>query len=115
MIYLLKQEARHGVYYKIGFASNLEKRFRQYSPHNAEVYCLESIVTYGKTKRQLERALHAELKKKGYKFDKAKINGSQTEFFFVPYGEEADRFEAKGLAQFKACKGRKIIKHGEAL
>lgn len=106
MVYLIKQEARQGTYYKIGFSKSIN-RFKQYITHNANVQILEMVDTYSKTKHGLEIALHNELKAQGYQF--VSNYGISTEWIFVPIEQEQE-FERHGLAQFKACKGRKIIK-----
>ena len=106
MIYLIKQEARHGTYFKIGYTNNLN-RFNAYITHNANIQLLETVETYRKTKHRLETAIHNELKAKGYQF----VNnyGINTEWVFVPL-EQEERFQRLGLRQFKVCKGRKVIK-----
>lgn len=101
MIYLIKSEQRNGTLYKVGFTTNLIKRMAQYKSHNPNTQLLETVATYGKTKRHLESVIHSEIT---YNF----VNDS--EWFFVPIEYEKD-FESKGLSQFKACKNRKIIKH----
>lgn len=110
MIYLLKMELKSEVLYKIGFTSDstTKKRFRSYGTENPAAICLQTIRTYNKTKRSLENAIHAEIRKQGYSFTEAAINGSLTEWYAMSY-EQAKVFEQNGgLATFKACKGRKI-------
>ena len=106
MIYLVKQEARTGTYYKIGYTKSIN-RFKQYITHNANIQILEMVDTYRKTRHNLESAIHNELKLQGYQF--ISNYGISTEWVYVPIEQEED-FERQGLAQFKACKGRKIIK-----
>jgi hypothetical protein len=106
MVYLIKQEARTGSYFKIGYTKNLA-RFNAYITNNANVKILETVDTYKKTKHQLETAIHNELKAQG--FDFVRNYGIMTEWVFIDIAQE-EAFECKGLAQFKACKNRKIIK-----
>lgn len=109
MIYLIKDEKRNGTYFKVGYATNIERRFSTgYWGHNVGMIPLEIIITYSKTKMQLETAIHEEIEAMGYEFITTP-DGKTREWFFVPLGEDIE-FEHKGLAQFKACKGRKIIK-----
>lgn len=112
MIYLIKQEARKGTYFKVGYTTNLTKRVNPYATHNANAQMLEFIETYQKTKQNLEGAIHKELQKMGYTFVERNIMGIQiieTEWFFVPMDKEQE-FEQAGLSQFKACKNRKVYK-----
>jgi predicted GIY-YIG superfamily endonuclease len=107
MIYLIKSEARNGTFYKIGATQNLEKRMRYYATHNPNAKLIEVIATYKKTKFSLEKAIHNELMANGYEFvENFEI---ETEWFFVSM-ENEKAFEVAGLAQFAACKNRKIIK-----
>ena len=105
MIYLLKSQSRNGSWFKVGYTLNLAKRLLPYYTHNPNVELLESIKTYHKTKHKLEIEIQQEIINKGYEF-KISNNGKR-EWFFVPLEQEQE-FENKGLAQFKACKGRKI-------
>ena len=107
-IYLIKQEVRRGTYFKVGFTSNLEKRINNYYGHNAGCIMLECCITYNKTKRELETEIHNEVKAMGFKFA-ITPDGKQREWFFVPIDQE-QKFERKGLSQFKSCKNRKIYK-----
>ena len=109
MIYLIKDEKRDGTLFKVGYATDIERRFSVgYWGHNAGMIPLEIIITYRKTKMRLETAIHKEIEAMGYEFITTP-DGITREWFFVPLGEDAE-FEHKGLAQFKACKGRKVIK-----
>lgn len=108
MVYLIKSEIRNGTLFKIGFTKNIDVRIQQYYTHNANAKLLETITTYKKTKRDLENELHEELKAMGYKFEQSE-NGTATEWFFIPIEKEKE-FEQNGLAQFKSCKNRKILK-----
>lgn len=110
MVYLLKMEGRSAVYYKVGFATDTDKRFKPYGTHNPIVECVEMVATYQKTKHSLETAIHAELKKQGYEFARAAINDIQTEWFSMSY-EQAAEFDKKGLLNFKACQTRKVIRY----
>jgi len=107
MIYLISEQVKDGYNFKIGFTSNLDKRMLAYSTHNPNAELLETVMTYGKTKNALEKAVHAELKAKGYTFLQSKITGAKTEWFFLPTAQ-AEIFRSEGLAQFKVCKGRKV-------
>lgn len=107
MIYLISEQVRNGYNFKIGFTSNLDNRMLPYSTHNPNAELLETVVTYGKTKNALEKAVHAELKMQGIEFIHSKITGAKTEWFFLPE-DKAKTFIEKGLAQFKVCKGRKV-------
>jgi hypothetical protein len=105
MVYLVKQQARQGTYYKIGYTKSIG-RFKAYITHNANVEILQVVNTYKKTKHSLEKSIHNELKSLGYEF----INnyGITTEWIFVPIEKEQE-FENQGLKQFKACKNRTVI------
>lgn len=110
MIYFIKCEVRNGSYFKVGFTTDLDRRMEQYYTAMPTIELLECIATYSKTKHSLETAIHNEIRQMGYEFvgmgeDKRKGR----EWFFVDIEHERE-FEAKGLAQFKACKGRKIYK-----
>ena len=107
MIYLVKDFRFFYTDYKIGFAKNVEQRRKQYATCNSRAQFLEAIATYGKTKHQLENALHKELKELGYDFITNEL-GIQTEWISLPFWK-AWKFERLGLAQFKSCKGRKIL------
>ena len=109
MIYLVKSEARNGTFFKVGFTSNLDNRMKCYSTHNPNIKLVETVVTYKKTKHNLETEVHNEIAKMGYTFHIVEINDILTEWFFVPIEKEKE-FEEKGLAQFSACKNRVICK-----
>ena len=108
MIYLIKQEARTGTYFKVGFTTNLEKRIGNYYGHNPNAIMLEFCLTYNKTQRELETEIHNEILNKGYEFITTP-DGKRREWFFVPMDKEQE-FEQAGLSQFKSCKNRKIYK-----
>jgi hypothetical protein len=107
----MRQEARTGTYFKIGYTSNIFKRVIPYATHNANAELLEIVETYKKTKMTLETEIHNEVIKMGYEFQTKKILGIeiQTEWFFVPMDKEQEFVQA-GLSQFKSCKNRKIYK-----
>ena len=109
MIYLVKSEVRHGTFFKVGFTSNLDNRMRFYATHNPNIQLVETVVTYKKTKHNLETEIHNEIAKMGYTFHTVEINNILTEWFFVPIEKEKE-FEENGLAQFKACKNRVIYR-----
>ena len=106
MIYLI----RSGQYFKIGHTQNLCTRMRQYVTDNPSLKLLATINTQAKTKHRLETALHRELIRLGYKFHKASILDDEisTEWFRV---SNPKSFQALGLTQFKACKGRMITEY----
>lgn len=108
MIYLIKQEARKGTYFKVGFTTNLEKRIGNYYGHNPNAIMLEFCLTYSKTQRELETEIHNEILHKGFEFVTTP-DGKTREWFFVPMDKEQE-FEQSGLSQFKSCKNRKIYK-----
>lgn len=111
MIYLIKTEVRNGSYYKVGYTQNPFQRIQAYYTHNPNVKLLEVVKTYNKTKRQLENEIHAEIQSLGFNFHNANNEDSRTgrEWFFVDMEHEKE-FEHKGLAQFKACRNRKVYK-----
>lgn len=109
MIYLVKSEVRNGTFFKVGYTTNLDNRMKGYTTHNPNIQLIETIVTYKKTKHNLETEVHEEIAEMGYKFHTVEINDILTEWFFVPIEKEKE-FEEKGLAQFKACKDRIIYK-----
>lgn len=103
MIYLIKSASydNNKVFYKIGFAKNLNNRLNSYITDNPTSIVIEQIVTYSKTKHQLETALHKELKALGYKF--TVHYGKTTEWI------EVDKDKPISLKDFKACKHHKVI------
>lgn len=105
MVYLVKQQARQGTYYKIGYSKSIN-RLQAYITHNANVELLQVINTYKKTKHRLEKTIHSELKSLGYDF--VCNYGIKTEWIFIPMDKEQE-FEKQGLRQFKACKNRQVI------
>ena len=104
----MKSESRKGTWYKVGYTTNLVQRLIPYFTHNPQAELVETAKTHRKTRHALETAIHNEIKDMGYSFKVAK-NGAITEWFFVP-AEQEKEFEHKGLAQFKAMKGRTIYK-----
>ena len=110
MIYFVKSTDRNGTWFKVGYTTNLVNRLVPYFTHNPCFDIIETVKTQKKKKMALEKAIHNEIHALGYDFKVAK-NGSLTEWFFVP-AEKEQEFEAKGLGQFKAMKGRTIYKRG---
>lgn len=110
-IYLMKQEARTGTYFKVGYTTNLSRRTIPYITHNANAQLIEFMETYEKTKKNLECKIHKELTDMGYEFIERCVMGIEatTEWFFVPIEQEQE-FEQAGLSQFKSCKNRKVYK-----
>ena len=77
-IYLMKDERKDFALFKVGFTSNLEKRFYFYTSHNPLIECISYIRTYEKSKRLVEKMIHQEIKLKGYEYVTAKIDGKTT-------------------------------------
>lgn len=104
MVYLIKSASnnKNKVFYKIGFTYNLETRLKAYISDNPTIQVIETINTHKKTKHQLEKQLHKELIKQGYKFHISLLN-KQTEWF------EVDKKTNISLNNFKCCKNRKVI------
>lgn len=88
---------------KIGFSGNWERRRRQYITHNPFITFEEYVITYGKTKHQLEVQCHAEIEAMGGTF--IIKDGIKTEWFMLD--------KKISLADLKCCKGRKIHKFKE--
>ena len=107
-IYLLVDEKNGYSNFKAGFTGNLFQRFIAYGTANPDAFCISTLSTYRKTGRALEKAIHAEIVERGYKWQYSRLNGSKTEWFSVP---KDDPFHTelmeKGLLAFNTCKGRK--------
>lgn len=100
MVYMIRQEIRNGSLFKVGFSANFEQRQKAYAGYIPTYEIVDTVRTYTKTKRFLEKAIHKEIKQYGFEF----VNN--TEWFFVPLELENDVI-AEGLKMFKACKNRK--------
>ena len=99
MVYMVKS----GNFYKIGYTANFEKRLENYMTHNPNIEVIDTVKTYAKTKRQLEKVLHAEIKAYGFECHKNR------EWFIIPEDRQ-EEFNNKGLKMFKACQNRKTCK-----
>lgn len=100
MVYMIRQEVRNGSLFKVGFSSDFEKRQQAYTSYIPTYEVIDTVKTYAKTKRQLENAIHKEIRAYGFEF----INS--TEWFFVPL-ELEEVVKSEGLKMFKACENRK--------
>ena len=109
MVYLLKDEKRTECLFKVGYTKDIDRRMVAYATHNPAAELLDAMVTYTKTKMQLETAIHTEIAALGCEFVTA-ADGTQTEWFRVAYDSAlfAD-LTTKGLAVFAACQGRKSL------
>lgn len=111
-LYLMKDEKRNYAMFKVGFAKNMEKRICQYTTHNPEVQCISTVNTQLTSGRNIEKMFHEEIKKRGYEFSIAYIDGKKTEWFKVPYTDPFfAELSAKGLNAFNC--GRKRKNYGE--
>lgn len=100
MVYMIRQEVRNGSLFKVGFSANFEQRKQAYVGYVPTFEVIDTVKTYAKTKRQLEKAIHSEIRSYGFEF----VNG--TEWFFVPIDLE-NEVKSKGLKLFRACEHRK--------
>ena len=103
MVYMIKQELRNGSLFKVGFSSDFEQRKTTYAGYIPLYKVIDTVQTYAKTKRTLEKQIHKEIRAYGFEF----VN--KTEWFFVPMELEKD-VETEGLKMFKACENRKTKK-----
>ena len=111
-IYLMKTASfePNTVYYKVGFTSNILKRIKPYITHNPSTILLQTVTTYEKTGRQLEKDIHKEIEQKGLNFEKDKFLNIKSEWFQVNTTSEFYKdIEKNGLKAFKSCKQRKTI------
>ena len=114
-VYLIKSASfePNTIYYKIGFTSNLLKRVQMYITHNPSYQLIQTVDVYGKTKRQLENAIHREVENFGLNFElKTILNHTyKTEWFKVHTDSELYKaIEENGLLIFNNSKYRKSIK-----
>ena len=100
MVYMIRQEVRNGSLFKVGFSANFEQRKQAYTGYVPTFEIIDTVKTYAKTKRHLEKMIHSEIREYGFEF----VNS--TEWFFVPIELEND-VKTAGLKLFKACKNRK--------
>lgn len=109
-IYLMKDEKKDFALFKVGFTSDMERRFTHYTTHNPLIECISYIRTYEKSKRFVETMIHQEIRSKGYKFITARIDGKTTEFFKVSYDDSFYKeLNEKGLNAFKFARNRKNL------
>ena len=111
MIYLIKTELRTHAAFKVGFtAHNDNGRFTPYHTHNPNAELVSMMETYAKTKRDLENAIHSELRDMGFDIKHGRGTKGASDWFKVDY--DSDLYTALnelGLLVFKACKGRKEL------
>ena len=100
MVYMIRQEIRNGSLFKVGFSANFEQRKQAYIGYVPTFEVVDTVRTYAKTKRLLEKMIHNEIREYGFEF----VNS--TEWFFVPIDLE-NEIISKGLKLFKACENRK--------
>lgn len=100
MVYMIRQEIRNGSLFKVGFSANFEQRQQAYAGYVPTFEVIDTVKTYAKTKRHLEKMIHKEIRAYGFEF----VNS--TEWFFVPIELEND-VKTAGLKMFKACENRK--------
>lgn len=107
-IYLMKDEKRNFAMFKAGFATNLESRVYAYTTHNPLVECISFMNTRKASKHKTESMFHEEIKRRGYKFVEAVIDGKKTEWFIVSYDDPFyTELCEKGLNAFTCGKRRK--------
>ena len=108
IVYLMLDEKKDFALFKVGFTSNLVQRLSQYTTHNPLTRAIDTVVTYGKTKRTVENKFHEEVKKRGYDFVVATADGKTTEWFKVEYTDKFyNELKEKGLRAFDIGKNRK--------
>ncbi len=107
-IYLIKDEKKDFALFKVGFASNLLTRLYAYTTHNPMSECVNVVSTYEKSKRNVEKMFHDEIKAMGYEFVNAKMDNKKTEWFKVSYDDPFyNELTENGLSAFKVGKNRK--------
>lgn len=109
MIYLMKDEKRNVCLFKVGYTKNIDTRMIPYITHNPMAELVDAMVTYRKTKCELETAVHEELKSWG--IDRVEgMDGTVTEWFAVDYDSPLyNALTEQGLKAFKACGHRKSL------
>jgi hypothetical protein len=104
----MMDEKKDFALFKIGFASKLMIRIYAYTTHNPLAECICYMQTQEKSKRNLEKAFHAEIKSLGLEFVYAIIDGKKTEWFKVDYNSPLyENLKNKGLAALKSGRGHK--------
>lgn len=105
-VYLMIDEKRNGCAFKVGFTSDMDKRYIQYTTHNAGIQCISRIATYGKSKHNVETMIHAEIAKRVEGWNKR----SNHEWFMVSYDDPwYSELCERGLLAFTCTKGRKEL------
>ena len=114
-IYLMRDEKRNFCLYKVGYTQDLDKRVNAYTTHNPLVECISFVFTQKRSKREVEKMFHEEIKSMGYTFITAEIDGKMTEWFKVDYTDPLyEALNNKGLNAFKCGKGRKCYTMAKA-
>lgn len=107
-IYLMLDEKKDFALFKVGFASNLFQRMIYYATHNAGAQCIDYVKTQVKSKHQVEKQFHTEIKARGYNFYKSSLTGSYTEWCKISYDDPFyTELKSKGLNAFRCGKRRK--------
>ena len=112
VIYLMASASfnKNEIYFKIGYTSNLLNRLIPYITHNPSAKFLQTVTVYGKTKRQLETAIHNEIEELGLEFKIDERSGIVTEWFAVNVNSQFfNDIKMNRLQVFKNCKNRKSI------
>ena len=112
VIYLMASASfnKDEIYFKIGYTSNLLNRLIPYITHNPSAKLLQTVTVYGKTKRQLETAIHNEIEELGLEFKIDERSGIATEWFAVNVNSQfLNDIKTNGLQVFKNCENRKSI------
>lgn len=106
--YLMMDEKKDFALFKIGFASKLMTRIYAYTTHNPLAECICYMQTREKSKRNLEKAFHAEIKSLELEFICATIDGKKTEWFKVEYDNPLyESLKTKGLVVLKSGRGHR--------
>jgi hypothetical protein len=112
VIYLMASASfnQNEIYFKVGYTSNLLNRLIPYITHNPTTRLLQTVTVYGKTKRQLETAIHNEIKQLGFEFKIDERSGISTEWFAVDINSQFfNNIRLNGLQVFKNCENRKSV------
>ena len=107
-LYLMRDEKKNFALFKVGFATDLNKRIYQYTTHNPLCECISHVRTQERSGRNIEKMFHDEIISRGYELINAIIDGKSTEWFCVSYD---DPFYVeickKELNAFKCGRSRK--------
>lgn len=112
VIYLMASASfnQNEMYFKVGYTNNLLNRLIPYISHNPTTKLLQTVTVYGKSKRQLETAIHNEIKQLGFEFQIDERSGIITEWFAVDINSQFfNNIKLNGLQVFKNCKNRKSV------